>query len=105
MIAEFPSSLTHHSDGIANPKVRVEIVLARLLTSMDALQNEFFVDRLLLKKGYDAQAHLLFASFKLVSDTLILWTNFERFATMKRDFEWIVFSPLSLFLGPREYFS
>jgi hypothetical protein len=97
MIAEFPSSLTHNFDDAANPKIRVEIVFARLLISMDALQNEFFVDRLLLKRGYDAQAHLLFASFKLVSDTLILWTNFERFAIMKRDFEWIVSPPFRCF--------
>ena len=92
IIAQLPKSVEHRSEHIADMTIRGEIVLARLLIKMDALQNEFFLDRLLLKRGYDSNAHLLTTSFQLVSDTLVLWTNFERFATFKRDFEWVVSS-------------
>jgi hypothetical protein len=93
MVAEFPPSLTHHPDDITNLSIRSELVFTRLVISMEALQTEFLVDRLLLRRGYVSQAHLLLTSFKLVSDALIFWTNFERFANMKADFEWIVRIP------------
>jgi hypothetical protein len=95
-IAEFPASLTHRQEDITNLDIPSELVSTRLLISMEALQTDFFVDRLLLKRGYDAQAHLLLTSFRLVSDTLIFWTNFERFADMKTNFEWIVCANLPL---------
>lgn len=92
IIAQLPKSVEHRPEHIADISIGGEIVLARLLIKLDALQSEFFLDRLLLKRGYDSNAHLLITSFQLVSDTLILWTNFERFAPFKRDFEWVVSS-------------
>ncbi|KAI5465042.1 hypothetical protein BGZ63DRAFT_169041 [Mariannaea sp. PMI_226] len=90
MVAGFPNSLIHTSDAIYNPEVELEKVFATLLIRMEALLNEFFLSRLLIKMGHDAQADLLLTGFDLVSLTLELWTNFERFATLKRDFEWIL---------------
>jgi hypothetical protein len=92
IMAEFPSSLMHNPSDITNPKARSELVFTKLLLKMESLLNDFFVDRLLLKKGHASQAatSLLVTSFDLVSNTLVLWTNFERFAKLKRDFEWIL---------------
>ncbi|KAH7018095.1 uncharacterized protein B0I36DRAFT_394728 [Microdochium trichocladiopsis] len=90
IMAELPRSAQHRPEDVTSSGTLSEVVFARLLIKMDALQSGFFLDRLLLKRGYDSSAHLLVTSFQLVSDTLIVWTNFERFVSMKRDFEWIL---------------
>lgn len=66
------------------------VVFTKLIIAVERLQNDFFLDRLLLKRGHDSASHLLLTSYHMLSHTLALWTNFERFAIMKSDFEWMV---------------
>ncbi|KAJ1324610.1 transcriptional regulatory protein GAL4 [Microdochium nivale] len=90
MIDEFPASLAFRPEDINKPEIPSVIVFTQLMICMESLQNDFFLDRLLLKRGYSSYAHLLLTSYKMVSNTLLLWTNFERFAIMKTNFQWML---------------
>ncbi|KAH7026732.1 uncharacterized protein B0I36DRAFT_248007, partial [Microdochium trichocladiopsis] len=89
-IAEFPACVAYRPEEISNPEIPTAVVFTKLMISSEALQNDFFLGRLMLKRGYDSSNHLLLTSFRMVSNTLALWTNFERFAVMKTNFQWML---------------
>lgn len=71
-------------------EVQSSVIFMRMLLKLDALQNDFFLYRLLARKGHRDEGCLLATSFQLVSLVLILWTHLDRFAKMRPDFEWLV---------------
>lgn len=86
----FPQALILGPNDITDPNVDVVPVFTKLLIKLEALQTEFFIDRLLIRKGYDAFEGLLATSFETVAITLGLWTHMDRFAKNRVDFEWLV---------------
>ncbi|KXJ86956.1 hypothetical protein Micbo1qcDRAFT_152534 [Microdochium bolleyi] len=89
-VAGFPATIPYRPEDISNPEITTVRIFTQLMISTEALQNGFFLDRLLLRRGYDSSAHLLLTSFRMVSNTLALWTNYERFAVMKTNFQWML---------------
>jgi hypothetical protein len=83
--------LLYQPEQLTDPNVDILTLYSRLLMKLDCLQTEFFIDRLLLRKGHPgSEAKLLATSFEAVSVTLGLWTHMDRFAAMTVDFEWLV---------------
>ncbi len=64
----------------------------RIVILLEALWNNFIVERLLLKQGHVGGEDLLLTSFDLVRLTVKLWTNKDRFAdhVIIRSFDWMV---------------
>jgi hypothetical protein len=89
-IAGFPRKLMYRAEEVTDPKLEASLVFTKLVIRLDCLQVEFFFDRLLLKKGYDAGGGLLATSFEIVVMTLGLWTHMDRFARKWIDFQWLV---------------
>jgi hypothetical protein len=50
----------------------------------------FLLERLLLLNGSLDEGNLLLFSFEMLTLTLALWTHKDRFAEMRRNFEWLV---------------
>jgi hypothetical protein len=73
-----------------DPGVSAHLIFSRMLIQLDILLNDFFIDRLLLKKGHTGDENLLATSFELVALVLVLWTNIDRFMRMRACFEWLV---------------
>ncbi|ETS73302.1 hypothetical protein PFICI_14907 [Pestalotiopsis fici W106-1] len=92
VVAEFPPSLHWQAEDMADPEVDANIVFNRLLLSLDSLQNDFFVYRLLVRtgQGQPDEGCLLATSFRMVSLVLLLWTNMDRFQVMRPDFGWLL---------------
>lgn len=71
-------------------------IFSRLILRLDGLQNDFFLYRLLLRKGQPDEGNLLATSFEMVSMVLNLWTHMDRFGRMRPDFEWLVSTSCTL---------
>jgi hypothetical protein len=98
IVAKFPQSLIHHPEDSDSPDFEVDTIYTRILIRLEHLQNLFFAERLLLRLGQSDQSRLLIISFEMVTLTLIFWTQQDRFAEVRRDFEWLV-SLLNLSCG------
>ena len=61
-----------------------------MLVRVEYLQNHFFAERLLLRRGHVNDGELLLISFEMVSLTLTFWVHKDRFADVRPDFEWLV---------------
>lgn len=48
------------------------------------------IERLLLRNGASNEGDLLVTSFDLVTSTLVFWTHKDKFAPMRRNFDWLV---------------
>lgn len=96
---QFPPTLRFNPDHIEDHSVKVEAVYTRMLVRIEHLQNLFFGERLLLKRGDEysgaADGNLLLISYEMVTLTLMFWIHKDRFANISNDFEWLV-SPLDL---------
>ncbi|TDZ21161.1 hypothetical protein Cob_v006000 [Colletotrichum orbiculare MAFF 240422] len=88
-VAGFPDVILFKEDIVQDRKLDVATLYVRLILHLEHLQNMFFVERLLARRGHDDGA-LLSVSFEMVSKTLIFWTNMDRLAVMNGDFEWLV---------------
>ncbi|KAE9582822.1 Trichosetin biosynthesis cluster transcription factor TF23 [Colletotrichum fructicola] len=88
-IAGFPPIVVFKDEDIQDRKIDVAILYIRLIVYLEHLQNMFFIERLLVKRGHDDGA-LLAVSFEMVSKTLLFWTNMDRLSVMNGDFEWLV---------------
>ncbi|KAM0552627.1 hypothetical protein ACHAPJ_007724 [Fusarium lateritium] len=86
----FPTNLIHRVDELDNPNCDVERVYVRILVRLEHLQNLFFAERLLLRLGHVDENRLLPISFEMVTLTLLFWTHQDRFADVRRDFEWLL---------------
>ncbi|KAH7153255.1 hypothetical protein EDB81DRAFT_946139 [Dactylonectria macrodidyma] len=88
-MAEFPAGLVYREEEVDDPEINVETLFSRMLVKLEHLQNLFFVERLMLRLGSD-QGNLLVTSFEMVSLTLVIWKRQDRFASIRRDFEWLL---------------
>ncbi|KAH7196296.1 hypothetical protein BKA60DRAFT_601379 [Fusarium oxysporum] len=92
IVTKFPQSLIHHPEDPNSPDFKVDTIYSRILIRLEHLQNLFFAERLLLRLGHSDQSRLLIISFEMVTLTLIFWTQQDRFAEVRRDFEWLASS-------------
>ncbi|KZL87499.1 fungal specific transcription factor [Colletotrichum incanum] len=88
-VAGFPQILVFKEEDVQDRKLDVSLLYVRLIVLLEHLQNMFFIERLLAKRGHDDGA-LLSVSFEMVSKTLMFWTNMDRLSCMNGDFEWLV---------------
>ncbi|KAM0358718.1 hypothetical protein ACHAP4_004694 [Fusarium culmorum] len=86
----FPQNLIHRPDELDDPNCDVENVYVRILVRLEHLQNLFFAERLSLRLGHVDENRLLVISFEMVCLTLLFWTHQDRFAGVRRDFEWLL---------------
>ncbi|VTO84882.1 unnamed protein product [Fusarium graminearum] len=86
----FPRNLIHRPDELDDPNCNVENVYVRILVRLEHLQNLFFAERLSLRLGHVDENRLLVISFEMVCLTLLFWTHQDRFAGVRRDFEWLL---------------
>ncbi|KAH8664248.1 hypothetical protein BX600DRAFT_296113 [Xylariales sp. PMI_506] len=90
VVSEFPSVLQWRPDDLTNHTVKFHVVYTRLLLKLNIVQNEFFLERILSRKGATDGEALLAASFELVSLVLNLWTHMDKFRKEHKDFEWVL---------------
>ncbi|GJC97234.1 fungal specific transcription factor domain-containing protein [Colletotrichum higginsianum] len=88
-VAGLPKILVFQEEDVQDRKLDVPLLYVRLIVHLEHLQNMFFIERLLAKRGHDDGA-LLSVSFEMVSKTLMFWTNMDRLSCMNGDFEWLV---------------
>lgn len=96
-LAGFPACLRYDPQDLSNPNRDIENVYAKILIRLGHLQVMFFLERLLCINGSLEQGNLLVLSFEMLTLTLTLWTHKDQFAAMRRNFEWLVSSPIVLF--------
>ncbi|KAF6818327.1 fungal specific transcription factor [Colletotrichum sojae] len=88
-MAELPQVILFKEEDMQDRKMDVSVLYVRLIVRLEHLQNMFFIERLLAKRGHDDGA-LLAVSYEMVSTTLMFWTNMDRLSVMNGDFEWLV---------------
>ncbi|KAK1965230.1 fungal-specific transcription factor domain-containing protein [Colletotrichum sublineola] len=88
-VANLPQILVFQEKDVQDRKVEAPLIWVRLLVYLEYLQNMFFIERLLAKRGHD-DGTLLSVSFEMVSKTLMFWTNMDRLYSVGSDFEWLV---------------
>ncbi|WYZ39219.1 hypothetical protein EsH8_III_001133 [Colletotrichum jinshuiense] len=88
-VAGFPDIIVFKEEDVQVRKLEVSMLYVRLIVHLEHLQNMFFIERLLAKRGHDDGA-LLSISFEMVSKTLMFWTNMDRLSCVNGDFEWLV---------------
>ncbi|RSL46172.1 hypothetical protein CEP54_013983 [Fusarium duplospermum] len=90
VFSEYPSSLVYKHEDLSDPNLDIKILYVRILTYLAHLRNIFLVERLLLQHGGVDEGNLLNTSFDLVRVTVVLWIHKDRFADMRRNFEWLL---------------
>ncbi|EHK25749.1 uncharacterized protein TRIVIDRAFT_114907, partial [Trichoderma virens Gv29-8] len=90
LLAGFPVHLKYDSQDFSDPELDTESVYARILIRLTHLQTMFFLERLLLLNGSLEEGNLLLFSFEMLILTLAMWTHKDRFAAMRRNFEWLL---------------
>ncbi|RSL87716.1 hypothetical protein CEP51_002072 [Fusarium floridanum] len=90
VFSEYPSSLVYNHEDLSDPDLDIKILYVRILTYLAHLRNIFLVERLLLQHGGVDEGNLLATSFDLVRVTVVLWIHKDRFADMRRNFEWLL---------------
>ena len=88
--AALPAHLQQGPHLLLDPELDTELVYARILMRLAHLQTMFLLERLLLLNGSLDEGNLLLFSFEMLTLTLALWTHKDRFAEMRRNFEWLV---------------
>lgn len=99
-LAGFPACLIYDPQDLSDPNRDIENVYAKILIRLGHLQVMFFLERLLCINGSLEQGNLLVLSFEMLTLTLTLWTHKDQFAAMRRNFEWLVSSPIDPPLMP-----
>ncbi|KAF4980778.1 hypothetical protein FZEAL_3292 [Fusarium zealandicum] len=89
-VSGFPTALLYDAQDLADPSLDTDILYARILVHLAHLGNMFFIERLLLRHGAVDEGNLLSTSFDLVKVTVMLWIHKDRFARMRRNFEWLL---------------
>lgn len=103
IFAGFPDSLTHRPEDLESPDLDIDIAYFRILCRLEHLQNLFFVERLMLRLGHSDQSRLLIISFEMVTLTLVFWTQQDRFADARQDFELLVSVQRLIYTGLINY--
>jgi hypothetical protein len=94
LVAAFPPYLRYDPQDVLDPDIDTKSVYARILIRLTHLQTMFFLERLLLLNGSLEEGNLLLFSFEMLTLTLTMWTHKDRFAAMRRNFEWLVSSAI-----------
>jgi hypothetical protein len=89
-VAALPLILKYDPDDILNPSLDSDTVQCRLSVKLEALENEFHIDRILLSKGQVDDGTLLATSFALLSLFTSIWINIDRFPKAKANLGWMV---------------
>ncbi|KAF7551269.1 hypothetical protein G7Z17_g5125 [Cylindrodendrum hubeiense] len=89
-MAEFPVGLIYRPEEVDDPEIDTDTVFSRMFIKLEHLQNLFFIERLMLRFRNANQSDLLVTSFEMVSLTLLIWKRQDRFASIRRDFEWLL---------------
>ncbi|KAL7796084.1 hypothetical protein V8C37DRAFT_373083 [Trichoderma ceciliae] len=89
-LAGFPACLKYDPQDLSDLDLNVESVYARILVRLAHLQTMFFLERLLLLNGSLDEGNLLLFSSEILTLTLTMWTHKDRFAAMRRNFEWLL---------------
>ncbi|KAL5092837.1 hypothetical protein Trisim1_000572 [Trichoderma cf. simile WF8] len=90
LVAAFPPYLRYDPQDVLDPDIDTKSVYARILIRLTHLQTMFFLERLLLLNGSLEEGNLLLFSFEMLTLTLTMWTHKDRFAAMRRNFEWLL---------------
>ncbi|KAL7810266.1 hypothetical protein V8C44DRAFT_332764 [Trichoderma aethiopicum] len=88
--AALPAHLQYSPHLLLDPELNTVSVYARMLLRLSHLQTMFLLERLLLLNGSLDEGNLLLFSFEMLTLTLALWTHKDRFADMRRNFEWLL---------------
>lgn len=88
--ATLPAHLQYSPHILLDPELDTTSVYARILLRLAHLQTMFLLERLLLLNGSLDEGNLLLFSFEMLTLTLALWTHKDRFAEMRRNFEWLL---------------
>lgn len=65
-------------------------VWSSLIVRLEYLQNLFFIERLLLRRGHEDTGDLLLTCVDLLSSTLPFWTHLDKFMSVRPNCEWLV---------------
>ncbi|KAF5022263.1 hypothetical protein F66182_5702 [Fusarium sp. NRRL 66182] len=87
---KLPSCLIFDYHVLDDPDLDTNIVYARISLYLAHRRDIFVIERLLLQHGAIDDGSLLATSFDLVKVTVLLWVHKNRFAPMKRNFEWLL---------------
>lgn len=85
-----PSHLIFDYQNLDDPDLDINILYLRILIYLSHKRDIFVVERLLLQHGAIDDGSLLTTSFDLVKVTVVLWVHKNKFAPMRRNFEWVV---------------
>jgi hypothetical protein len=96
---EIPSHLIFNYEDLDNPDLDVNILYLRILLYLAHRRDIFVIERLILRHSAIDDGSLLTTSFDLVKVTVMLWIHKNRFARMRRNFEWLVSLQNLCFLG------
>ncbi|ESU16366.1 hypothetical protein SNK03_009591 [Fusarium graminearum] len=87
---EMPSHLIFDYQNLDDPDLDINILYLRILIYLSHKRDIFVVERLLLQHGAIDDGSLLTTSFDLVKVTVVLWVHKNKFAPMRRNFEWVL---------------
>ncbi|KAF5722845.1 hypothetical protein FMUND_2494 [Fusarium mundagurra] len=87
---EMPSHLIFKFEDLDDPHLDINVLYLRILLHLAHRKDVFVVERLLLTHGAIDDGSLLATSFDLVKVTVMLWIHKNRFAPMRRNFEWLL---------------
>ncbi|KAI6759471.1 hypothetical protein HG530_010151 [Fusarium avenaceum] len=88
--SEVPSHLIFNYEDLDNPDLDVNILYLRILLYLAHRRDIFVIERLMLRHSAIDDGSLLTTSFDLVKVTVMLWIHKNRFARMRRNFEWLL---------------
>ncbi|KAF4447031.1 hypothetical protein F53441_9392 [Fusarium austroafricanum] len=87
---EMPSHLIFKYEDLDDPDLDIHVLYLRILLHLAHRRDIFVIERLLLAHGAIDDGSLLTISFDLVKVTVMLWIHKNRFAPMRRNFEWLL---------------
>ncbi|KAM0571309.1 hypothetical protein ACHAP9_003410 [Verticillium nonalfalfae] len=88
--ASFPDVLILKPDDIKDASLEMATLYSRIIIRLEYLQNLFFLERLLVRRGHNSSGELLSVSFDMVTTTLMTWTNMDRLGIVQSDLKWLV---------------
>ena len=90
MFFEQPAHLIFKYQDLDDSDLDINVLYLRILLYLSHMRDMFVLERLLLQHGAVDDGSLLITSFDLVKVTVVLWIHKNRFAPMRRNFEWLV---------------
>ncbi|TDZ20707.1 Fusarisetin A cluster transcription factor fsa6 [Colletotrichum orbiculare MAFF 240422] len=88
--AALPDALALKDSDVRHSDIGPAKLYVRLLMRLEHLQNLFFIERLLNRKGCSNGKDLLCVSYEMTSTTLLFWTKMDGLAVTYEDFKWLI---------------